>query len=102
MLRPDDIALLLVAMNRHAHAAAFRESLPVAGVDGTLEHRLRGTAAERRVQAKTGALRQTNALAGYATNKAGDRFVFSIVLNHNTTGHEGVAAIDQVVALLAR
>jgi PBP4 family serine-type D-alanyl-D-alanine carboxypeptidase len=102
MLRPEDIALLLVAMNGHAHAAAFRESLPVAGVDGTLEHRLRGTAAERRVQAKTGTLRQTSALAGYATNKTGDRFVFSIVLNHNTlTGREAVAAIDQVVALLA-
>ncbi len=103
MLRPHDIVLLLLAMNRHAHAAAFLDSLPVAGVDGTLEHRLRGTAAERRVQAKTGTLRQGNALAGYATNKAGDRFVFSIVLNHSTlTGREAVAAIDEVVALLAR
>ncbi len=103
LLRPHDIVGLLVAMDRHAYAAAFRDSLPVAGVDGTLEHRLRGSAAERRVQAKTGTLRQTNALAGYVTNKAGDRFVFSIVLNHNTlTGREAVNAIDQVVTLLAR
>jgi len=103
LLRPHDIVELLLAMNRHPHAAAFRDSLPIAGIDGTLEHRLRGTAAERRVQAKTGTLRQTNALAGYATNKAGDRFVFSIVLNHNALeGREGVSAIDEFVTLLAR
>ena len=47
------------------HAAAFRDSLPIAGVDGTLEKRMRGTAAERRVVAKTGTLRLANALAGY-------------------------------------
>ena len=103
MLRPHDVVELLLAMSRHAHAVAFRDSLPIAGVDGTLEHRLRGTAAERRVQAKTGTLGQTNALAGYATNQAGDRFVFSIVLNHSDLeGREGVSAIDAVVALLAR
>ena len=50
--RPRDatgLVALLVAMDRHPHAAAFRDSLPVAGVDGTLEKRMRGTPAEKRV-----------------------------------------------------
>ena len=56
LLTPRGLVALLVAMDRHPHAAAFRDSLPIAGVDGTLEKRMRGTPAERRVVAKTGTL----------------------------------------------
>ena len=41
------------------------------GVDGTLKDRLRGTPAEGKVLAKTGTLRLSNALAGYATHRLG-------------------------------
>ncbi len=103
MLRPHDLVDLLVAMESHPQAAVFRDSLPTAGVDGTLERRLRGTPAEGRVQAKTGTLKQANALAGYVTSRAGDRYVFSIVANHNTLkGRDTTAAIDEIVTLLAR
>ena len=43
LLTPRGLVALLAAMDRHPHAAAFRDSLPVAGVDGTLERRMRGT-----------------------------------------------------------
>ena len=49
LITPRGLVALLVAMDRHPHAAAFRDSLPMAGVDGTLEKRMRGTAAEGRV-----------------------------------------------------
>ena len=82
-------------MDRHPAAAAFRDSLPIAGVDGTLEKRMRGTAAERRVVAKTGTLRLANALAGYATTERGERLAFAIVVNnHAGKSREAVAAID--------
>jgi D-alanyl-D-alanine carboxypeptidase/D-alanyl-D-alanine-endopeptidase (penicillin-binding protein 4) len=95
---PHEVVSLLVAMDRHPHAEAFRESLPIAGVDGTLRRRMQGSAAEGRVRAKTGSLRHVNALAGYATTRDGDRLAFSIVLNHHTVpAREATAAIDEIV-----
>ena len=90
---------LLVAMDRHPHAAVFRASLPVAGVDGTLERRLRQQPVRGRVQAKTGTLRHVHALAGYATTVWGTRRAFAVVLNHYT-GRLGRRAIDRVAAAI--
>jgi D-alanyl-D-alanine carboxypeptidase/D-alanyl-D-alanine-endopeptidase (penicillin-binding protein 4) len=102
LLTPRGLVALLVAMDRHPCAAAFRDSLPVAGVDGTLEKRMRGTPAERRVTAKTGTLRLANALAGYVTTERGERLAFAIVVNnHAGKGGEAVAAIDAIAAALA-
>jgi D-alanyl-D-alanine carboxypeptidase/D-alanyl-D-alanine-endopeptidase (penicillin-binding protein 4) len=104
VVTPQGLVALLTAMDRHPHAAVFRESLPVAGVDGTLENRMKGTAAQGRVSAKTGSLRHVNALAGYATHRNGERIVFAIVLNHHTAGGTaGVGAVDDIVnALVTR
>ena len=102
LLTPRGLVALLVAMDRHPSGAAFRDSLPIAGVDGTLEKRMKGTAAERRVTAKTGTLRLANALAGYVTTERGERLAFSIVVNnHAGKGREAVAAIDAVALALS-
>ena len=103
LLQPHEIVNLLVAMDRHARAKEFRDSLPSAGVDGTLSNRMKGTPAEGRIVAKTGSIRHVNALAGYATNGDGDRFALSIVLNAFTgQPHDAVAAIDEIATLLVR
>jgi D-alanyl-D-alanine carboxypeptidase/D-alanyl-D-alanine-endopeptidase (penicillin-binding protein 4) len=102
LLTPRGLVALLAAMDRHPHAAAFRDSLPIAGVDGTLEKRMKGTAAEGRVAAKTGTLRLANALAGYVTTVRGERLAFAIVVNnHGGKSREAVAAIDAIAAALA-
>jgi D-alanyl-D-alanine carboxypeptidase/D-alanyl-D-alanine-endopeptidase (penicillin-binding protein 4) len=103
LVTPRGLVDLLAAMDRHPHAAVFRESLPIAGSDGTLERRLRDTPAARRVLAKTGTLRLANALAGYVTTDGGDRLAFAIIANnHAGKAREAVAAIDDVVTALAR
>ncbi len=103
LLQPHEVVSLLVAMDKHPRAQAFRDSLPVAGRDGTLRNRMKGTPAEGRVAAKSGTMRHVSALAGYATNKDGDRFAFSIVVNHFTgESRDAVAAIDEVASLLVR
>ena len=62
--------------------AAFEATLPILGVDGTLERRLRGTRAQGRVHAKTGSMSNVRALAGYVTTIAGERLAFAIVANN--------------------
>ena len=102
LVTPRGLVALLAAMDRHPHAAAFRDSLPIAGVDGTLEKRMRGTAAEKRVLAKTGTLQLANALAGYVTTTRGDRLAFALfVNNHAAGGREAVAAMDRIAVALA-
>ena len=92
---------LLAAMSRHPRARAFRDSLPIAGVDGTLKRRMVGTKAEGRVFAKTGSIRHVNALAGYVDTASGRHLVFSIVVNHHTRpSREVTLAMDEICALL--
>ena len=102
LVTPAGIAALLVAMDRHPHAAAFRDSLPIAGVDGTLEKRMRGTAAETRVLAKTGTSQLMNALAGYVTTTHGERLAFAAFVNNNAgRSREAVRALDRMAVALA-
>ncbi len=101
VITPRGLAGLLVAMDAHPAAAAFRASLPVAGVDGTLEKRLGGTPAAGRVMAKTGTLSLANALAGYATTLRGERLAFAVFVNNPAhRGREALAAIDAMALAL--
>lgn len=102
LVTPHGMVDLLVAMDRHRFRAAYLDSLPIAGVDGTLEYRLRE--ARGKIRAKTGTLTEVNALAGYADAGDGDRLAFSVVLNHHAAGGPvAVGAIDDVArALVAR
>lgn len=60
----------------------LRNALPVAGIDGTLEHRFRNGDATDNLQAKTGTLSHVYTLTGFVTDAAGENLVFSIMLNH--------------------
>jgi D-alanyl-D-alanine carboxypeptidase/D-alanyl-D-alanine-endopeptidase (penicillin-binding protein 4) len=95
------LADLLVAMHRHPHAAAFRDSLPVAGVDGTLKHRFGRSRARGRLYAKTGTLRHICGLAGYAIPPRGEGLAFVILANHVTLpASEAQEVIDLIAAAL--
>ena len=82
LVTPDALVGLLAYMSRTPGARAFRELLPLAGVDGTLKARMAGTRAEGRIQAKTGTLRYAYCLSGYASTASGERLAFSILLNN--------------------
>ena len=62
-------------------AADFIDSLPIAGVDGTLKKRFRQSHIQGRVKAKTGYLNNVRALSGYVFTKSGEVLVFSILSN---------------------
>ncbi len=70
-------------------------SLPIAGVDGTLERRMKGTAAEGRVYAKTGTIAYVRALSGYALT-ADDEWVQFVILANNFAGTVTTADVDRI------
>ena len=101
LLTPHGMVQLLTAMARHPAAEAFLDSLPVAGVDGTLANRMKDGAAHGRAQAKTGSIRNVNALGGYVTTRGGERLVFYAAVNHHVSSTDAVAALDALVTVLA-
>ena len=93
---------LLTFMSRHKYFAQFRDALPIAGVDGTLNTRMRGTPAEGNVRAKTGSLSSVASLSGYVTTASGERLVFSMMLNnYPDAGAVRRDSIDAIAILLA-
>jgi D-alanyl-D-alanine carboxypeptidase/D-alanyl-D-alanine-endopeptidase (penicillin-binding protein 4) len=78
---PRMIGRLLAQAPREPWFNAFYSSLPLAGVSGTLDNRMRGTAAAGRCRAKTGTLIGVSALAGYCRSRSGHRLVFAILMN---------------------
>lgn len=88
---------LLQAISKQRWADAFKQTLSIASVDGTLRRRMSGTPAAGNVRAKTGTLRNTSALAGYVTTLDGEQLVFSFISNGPNVGlykaTENLAAI---------
>lgn len=93
---------LLTYMHRHRYASVFRDALPIAGVDGTLKNRLKGTAAENNLRAKTGTLSSATSLSGYVRDAAGEELAFSIMVNNYPEDADVRAGcIDPIAILLA-
>jgi D-alanyl-D-alanine carboxypeptidase/D-alanyl-D-alanine-endopeptidase (penicillin-binding protein 4) len=101
-LTPDVLARILTAMARGPDSSVFVNSLPVAGVDGTLQNRMRGTAAQGNVRAKTGEISGARNLSGYVTTRDGERLVFVLLANHFTFSSRVVEnAQDRILERLA-
>lgn len=99
LVTPETSARLLVAMSKTASAAVFKDSLPIAGRDGTLAGRLRNLS--DRVWAKTGSLTYDNSLSGYVTTEKGELLAFSIMCNDQTGRDASTRLIDQILSLIA-
>jgi D-alanyl-D-alanine carboxypeptidase/D-alanyl-D-alanine-endopeptidase (penicillin-binding protein 4) len=90
------VALLQYAIHQ-PWGPDFMATLPIAGVDGTLEDRMKSTPSAGLIQAKTGGLEHVHALSGYATTVGGEYLVFSIFVNNDPQhGRDATAAIDAI------
>jgi D-alanyl-D-alanine carboxypeptidase/D-alanyl-D-alanine-endopeptidase (penicillin-binding protein 4) len=93
---------LLTYMSGHRYAAQFRDALPIAGVDGTLSKRMKGTPAANNVRAKTGTIETCATLSGYVTSAAGEHLVFSVLLNNYPEDSGARRTVtDEIAVLLA-
>lgn len=103
IVTPRAITALLAYVDRQSWAAAFRATLPVAGVDGTLAGRFTHSPVKGRLLAKTGTLAEVNALSGYLTAASGRTVIVSIVVNdHRADSEAERAAMDRIVEAIAR
>ena len=77
----EQMVKLLVYAQEQEYKDAFEQTLPIAGVDGTLKNRLVDTVAAKAVTAKTGSMGGVNTVSGYVTAKNGHKLAFSILVN---------------------
>jgi len=102
LISPNHLVAILKGMRRHALWQVWYDSMPIAGVDGTLRSRMKGTPAEGNVHAKTGTISNVRGLSGYVKTKAGEEVVFSFLVNsHNVSDRENERITDGVLALIA-
>lgn len=87
---------LLVTAWQSAVMPEFIASLPIAAVDGTMQKRLRDTAAAGRAHIKTGTLDGVKAAAGYVQDEQGRRYAVTFLINHKNSG-AGERAVDALL-----
>jgi len=98
----DAVLSLLERMADPSAKSPFVTGLPIAGVDGSLSTRMKGTPAENNVRAKTGTMSNIRTLAGYVTTRDGEQLAFVVLINNfEGTGANANDALDAVAVRLA-
>ena len=103
LITPEAMVAILVHVNRDGRLrSGFEATLPVAGRNGTLENRMRGTPAEGNARVKTGSLTGVRAMAGYVRTQDGETLAFTIFANNYENSSSAInAACDAIVGRLA-
>jgi D-alanyl-D-alanine carboxypeptidase/D-alanyl-D-alanine-endopeptidase (penicillin-binding protein 4) len=99
---PETIGRVLAIMRTRPEFPFFYDALPIAGVDGTISNRMKNTAAQGNVHAKTGTVDKARSLSGYVTTADGRMLVFSFLANNFTVSNLTVERVqDAILARLA-
>lgn len=104
LVSPSAMIRLLQFLSTQSYAGQLRDALPIAGEDGTLVGRMRGTAAAGNLHAKTGSMTFVNCLAGYVTTARGEHLAFAIMLNDYAPSADAPPAsrsVDAIAELLS-
>jgi D-alanyl-D-alanine carboxypeptidase/D-alanyl-D-alanine-endopeptidase (penicillin-binding protein 4) len=101
-ISPRAFTRLLSYASRQPWGTAWRVTLPVAGVDGTLDNRFKDSPLKKRMWAKTGTLDEVNSLSGYLIADSGRTVAFSILVNGRRPGSDAEEqAIDRIAEAIA-
>ncbi|HEX4684929.1 MAG TPA: D-alanyl-D-alanine carboxypeptidase/D-alanyl-D-alanine-endopeptidase [Gemmatimonadaceae bacterium] len=95
---PRTLVRVLDAMRRAPTFSTYYDALPIAGVDGTISGRMKGTPAENNVHAKTGTVAQSRSLSGYVTTADGHMLIFSFLSNNFTVPNRTIERVQDAVA----
>ncbi|MBW8125774.1 MULTISPECIES: D-alanyl-D-alanine carboxypeptidase/D-alanyl-D-alanine endopeptidase [Pseudomonas] len=104
LVSSQNLTDLLLATAKQPWFEAWYTALPIAGnpdrmTGGSLRYRLRGTAAENNLHAKTGSMAGVSSLSGYITDADGRRLVFSMISNNYLSDAAPIRALENRVAL---
>ncbi|MBA2772139.1 MAG: D-alanyl-D-alanine carboxypeptidase/D-alanyl-D-alanine-endopeptidase, partial [Sphingomonas sp.] len=99
---PRGMVTLLRWIAAQPWGAGWRATLPVAGVDGTLARRFRGTTLQGRLFAKTGSLNATDALSGYMIARSGRTLLFAAYANDVPESASATKAMDAALEMIAQ
>lgn len=99
---PRAYTKLLTYAAKQPWGHAWRDTLPIAGVDGTLNGRFRNSPLKGKLWAKTGTMNEDDALSGYLTTASGKTLAFSIMVNGHRPGSTAeVQAMDHICEAIA-
>lgn len=102
LISPSQIGAVLRYMYYSKYSDYYVDSLPVGGINGTLNHRFRGSVAIGRVNAKTGSMSFVRSLSGYVRTKDNRALIFSILVNNYTTNRSVIDEFqDAMISLIA-
>ena len=102
LVTPRAITKLLTYATAQPWGAAWKESLPVGGVDGSLRMRFPSAPLKDHVFAKTGTLGEVHALSGYIDCASGQTLIFSLIVNdHTPRTNDDMKAMDRILAAVA-
>jgi len=97
-IAPRAFTKLLAYAARQSWGEQWRATLPVAGVDGSLQNRFKNTPLAGKMWAKTGTLNETTGLTGYLTTSSGKMVAFCVMVNGRRPGSEVESqAVDRIV-----
>ncbi|WP_445243206.1 MULTISPECIES: D-alanyl-D-alanine carboxypeptidase/D-alanyl-D-alanine endopeptidase [unclassified Microcoleus] len=103
LISPEALVQTLRFMANSPAASIYRQSLPIAGENGTLKNRFNNTPNRVVLQAKTGTLSGVSALSGYIEVPNYEPLVFSIIVNQSDLSAAKMrSATDEIVLLLNR
>jgi D-alanyl-D-alanine carboxypeptidase/D-alanyl-D-alanine-endopeptidase (penicillin-binding protein 4) len=101
-ISPNVLVNVLSQMRQSPYWSTWYEALPIAGRDGTLQYRMKGTAAENNVRGKTGTISNVRGMSGYVTTADGEEVVFSFLVNgHLLSSRDTDRITDTVLAKVA-
>ncbi|HEX5179025.1 MAG TPA: D-alanyl-D-alanine carboxypeptidase/D-alanyl-D-alanine-endopeptidase [Gemmatimonadaceae bacterium] len=98
-LTPETLVRVLASIRKDTAFSAFYDALPIAGVDGTIGNRMRGTPAQGNVHAKTGFVANARSLSGYVTTADGHMLIFSALCNNWTTSVREIERVQDAIAV---
>jgi len=98
LVTPHAVVQLLTFVSGQTWGKEFRDSLPAAGVDGSMADRCPNLDPEAHVYGKTGSLGGVKTLSGYAVSAKGELLAFSIMSNNlSVPGKRVNEVIDSIV-----